>query len=220
MDKKWSTKLNRRTVLKGAAAAAAAPTVFNINHTWSKDVMWDGQPFNAGGAVLRMAEWGGFLGGVGPQISAAELREGLQLQDRVGLVFPLVREIRRRRTEEPALRDRQLESQGHVPDGARRRLLPAARRRAAQHPRGRQSLGFRQGDGARHHLGLRPLHLRLPHRHDRCADQEIRRFLAAVAGRQTRHLRHHQRTADDAVRHRLRDLSARTSTISRPATRR
>jgi len=60
MDKKWSTKLNRRTVLKGAAAAAAAPTMFNINHTWSKDVMWDGQPFNAGGAVLRMAEWGGF----------------------------------------------------------------------------------------------------------------------------------------------------------------
>jgi spermidine/putrescine-binding protein len=60
MDKKWSTKLSRRTVLKGAAAAAAAPTMFNINHTWSKDVMWDGQPFNAGGAVLRMAEWGGF----------------------------------------------------------------------------------------------------------------------------------------------------------------
>jgi putative spermidine/putrescine transport system substrate-binding protein len=60
MDKKWSTELSRRTVLKGAAAAAATPTLFNINHAWSKDVMWDGQPFNANGAVLRMAEWGGF----------------------------------------------------------------------------------------------------------------------------------------------------------------
>ena len=60
MDKKWSTKLSRRTVLKGAAAAAAALDLFNINHAWSKDVMWDGQPFDAGGAVLRMAEWGGF----------------------------------------------------------------------------------------------------------------------------------------------------------------
>jgi len=39
MDKKWSTKLSRRTVLKGAAAAAAAPTMFSINHTWSKDFL-------------------------------------------------------------------------------------------------------------------------------------------------------------------------------------
>ncbi len=51
---------SRRSVLKGAASAAAAVGLFNINHAWSKDVLWDGKPFNAGGAVLRMAEWGGF----------------------------------------------------------------------------------------------------------------------------------------------------------------
>ena len=100
MDKKWSTEFSRRTVLKGAAAAAAAPTMFNINHAWSKDVMWDGQPFNAGGAVLRMAD-GADSGRSRSAISAAELREGLQLQDHLGFVLPVVCEIRRRRTENP-----------------------------------------------------------------------------------------------------------------------
>jgi putative spermidine/putrescine transport system substrate-binding protein len=55
-----ATGPSRRTVLKGALAASAAATLFNINHAWSKDVVWDGQPFDAGGAELRMAEWGGF----------------------------------------------------------------------------------------------------------------------------------------------------------------
>ena len=62
MVDKSNTNLNRRTVLKGAAAAAASTSVFNfnINHSWSKDVSWDGKPFDAGGAELHMAEWGGF----------------------------------------------------------------------------------------------------------------------------------------------------------------
>jgi putative spermidine/putrescine transport system substrate-binding protein len=60
MDDKSETKVSRRDVLKGAAAAAAAPSVFNINHAWSKDVIWDGKPFDAGGAELQMGEWGGF----------------------------------------------------------------------------------------------------------------------------------------------------------------
>ena len=49
MGDKSKTKVSRRTVLKGVVAAAAAPSVFNINHAWSKDVVWDGKPFNAGG---------------------------------------------------------------------------------------------------------------------------------------------------------------------------
>ncbi len=60
MDKIAKSKVSRRTVLKGAAAAAAGASVFSINHAWSKDVMWDGKPFDAGGATLRIAEWGGF----------------------------------------------------------------------------------------------------------------------------------------------------------------
>ena len=59
MNDKNETKLSRRSVLAGATAAAAAP-LFNINHAWSKDVLWDGQPFDAGGQTLRIAEWGGF----------------------------------------------------------------------------------------------------------------------------------------------------------------
>jgi putative spermidine/putrescine transport system substrate-binding protein len=60
MNDKRKTKLSRRAVVKGGVAAAAAPALFNINHAWSKDVTWDGKPFDAGGAELHMAEWGGF----------------------------------------------------------------------------------------------------------------------------------------------------------------
>src|SRR5271165_5425702 len=60
MDKKFETKVSRRTALKGVAAVAASATLFNINHAWSKDVLWDGKAFDAGGATLRIAEWGGF----------------------------------------------------------------------------------------------------------------------------------------------------------------
>lgn len=52
---------NRRSVLKMGAAAATLP-LFNINHGWSKDVIFDGQAFDAGGAVLRLGEWGGQWG--------------------------------------------------------------------------------------------------------------------------------------------------------------
>jgi len=57
--KKPDMKLNRRSLLKGTATVAAAG-VFNINHSWSQEVKWDGKPFDAGGATLRIAEWGGF----------------------------------------------------------------------------------------------------------------------------------------------------------------
>jgi putative spermidine/putrescine transport system substrate-binding protein len=55
----------RRRFLKGTAsvgvgAAAAKLPLFNINHAWSQDVTYDGGVFDAGGAVFRLAEWGGF----------------------------------------------------------------------------------------------------------------------------------------------------------------
>jgi putative spermidine/putrescine transport system substrate-binding protein len=65
-SKKTTTKgLNRRDLLKAGAAvgAVAASTkfgLFNINHAWSQDVHWDGQPFDAGGASVIVGEWPGF----------------------------------------------------------------------------------------------------------------------------------------------------------------
>ena len=47
MNDKPRTSLSRRTLLQGTATAAAAASVFNINHAWSKDVVWDGKPFDA-----------------------------------------------------------------------------------------------------------------------------------------------------------------------------
>ena len=56
--------LSRRNFLKSTAAAGAVAagsvSMFNINHAWSKDVMWDGEVFDAGGARFRLAEWPGF----------------------------------------------------------------------------------------------------------------------------------------------------------------
>lgn len=62
-DATGKTKLSRRSLLRGAAGTAAlagTACLFNINHSWAKDVLWDGQPFDAGGATLRINEWGGF----------------------------------------------------------------------------------------------------------------------------------------------------------------
>lgn len=52
--------VSRRKVLAGAGAAAAGVHLFNINHAWSQDVQYDGEVFDAGGASLPIAEWGGF----------------------------------------------------------------------------------------------------------------------------------------------------------------
>jgi putative spermidine/putrescine transport system substrate-binding protein len=67
MMTKWTRRLNgqrlgRRRFLEGATALGAAGTLplFNINHAWSQDVTYDGEVFDAGGAVLNIAEWGGF----------------------------------------------------------------------------------------------------------------------------------------------------------------
>jgi putative spermidine/putrescine transport system substrate-binding protein len=54
--------ISRRKLLKHSAAASfgASLPLFNINHAWSQDVHFDGQPFDAGGATLNVGEWGGF----------------------------------------------------------------------------------------------------------------------------------------------------------------
>lgn len=55
--------LTRRSLLKTVASSAALAgpvSLFNINHAWAKDVVWDGEPFDAGGATIRINEWGGF----------------------------------------------------------------------------------------------------------------------------------------------------------------
>lgn len=56
-------ELTRRRFLKGAGGtlvAASALPLFNINHAWSQEVTYDGGVFDAGGATLNLAEWGGF----------------------------------------------------------------------------------------------------------------------------------------------------------------
>lgn len=63
-DSRIERPLSRRKLLSYAStgAAAAASTqlpLFNINHAWSQDVYYDGEVFDAGGAVVRLAEWGG-----------------------------------------------------------------------------------------------------------------------------------------------------------------
>ena len=51
--------ITRRRLLGTAAAAAGSLPLFNINHSWSQDVHYAGEVFDAGGASIRIAEWGG-----------------------------------------------------------------------------------------------------------------------------------------------------------------
>lgn len=53
---------DRRGALKKSlalGAAASVPNLFYINHAWSQDVAYDGEVFDAGGAVINIGEWGG-----------------------------------------------------------------------------------------------------------------------------------------------------------------
>ena len=55
-------KHSRRSILKGGVALGTAvtlPNMFYINHAWAQDVVYDGGTFDAGGATLNVAEWGG-----------------------------------------------------------------------------------------------------------------------------------------------------------------
>ena len=55
-------KHSRRSILKGGVALGAAatiPNMFYINHAWAQDVVYDGGTFDAGGATINVAEWGG-----------------------------------------------------------------------------------------------------------------------------------------------------------------
>ena len=51
----------RRTILNGGASLGAATALSApfINHAWAQDVMYKGEVFDAGGATLNVAEWGG-----------------------------------------------------------------------------------------------------------------------------------------------------------------
>ena len=63
MSKKNKVNNSRRKFIKDTAiltAAASTLPLFNINHAWSQDVVFDGEPFDAGGAELKLGEWGGF----------------------------------------------------------------------------------------------------------------------------------------------------------------
>ena len=63
MSKKNKINNSRRKFIKDTAiltAAASTLPLFNINHAWSQDVVFDGEPFDAGGAELKLGEWGGF----------------------------------------------------------------------------------------------------------------------------------------------------------------
>ena len=62
-SKKIKSKQSRRKFIKNTAvltAAASTLPLFNINHAWSQDVIFDGEPFDSNGATLLLGEWGGF----------------------------------------------------------------------------------------------------------------------------------------------------------------
>ena len=54
--KKTRSKQSRRKFLKTTAVLTAASSLplFNINHAWSQDVVFDGQPFDANVATLLL----------------------------------------------------------------------------------------------------------------------------------------------------------------------
>ena len=103
MNNTFETNVTRRTALKGVAAVAASATLFNINHAWSKDVLWDGKAFDAGGATLRIAEWGGFWEELVRKYVLPDFEKQYNCKISWDFRIPVVPQIHSRRPEEPLL---------------------------------------------------------------------------------------------------------------------
>ncbi len=176
MDEKSKTKLSRRTVLKGAAAAAAVDE--RVQH---QSRLVEGRGLGRQAVRRRRrrrcASPNGAVSGKSrsANICCPTSRRTTIARSPGIPAFPWFPKFSAGGPKAPFCDVANWNLEGHVPDRARGRLLPAARRRAAQHPQRRQPLGFRQGHRPRHHLGLWTLHLRLPHRPDRRAHQEASR---------------------------------------------
>ena len=79
--------LSRRTLLKTGAAATGV-SLFNINHVWSQDVSYDGGVFDAGGAVLNIAGWGGYWEETQNKLVLDQFQKDFNCQIRYDSTFP------------------------------------------------------------------------------------------------------------------------------------
>lgn len=79
--------LTRRTLLK-AGAATAGISLFNINHAFSQDVAYDGGVFDAGGAVLNIAGWGGYWEETQNKLVLDQFQKDFNCQIRYDSTFP------------------------------------------------------------------------------------------------------------------------------------
>lgn len=78
--------LRRRDVLALGTAAAVSP--FFINHAWSKDVTYAGEVFDAKGATLRLAEWGGPWGALVHKYLLDEFKKDFNCQIEYDSTWP------------------------------------------------------------------------------------------------------------------------------------
>lgn len=77
----------RRGLLKTGAAAAGV-SLFNIGHSWAQDVTYDGEVFDAGGAVLNIAEWGGYWKETQDKLLLDQFQKDFNCQIRYDSTFP------------------------------------------------------------------------------------------------------------------------------------
>ena len=184
MEDKMQSGIDRRSVLKGAAAAAGV-SLFNINHSWSKDVLWDGHPFDAGGADV--ATW---RSGVGSGRSrsgnscCSDFEKDFNCKIAWDSAFPWFPKFAAGGPEGsvPTTLANWNLARTCIKTARAGDYYPSPRRRAAKHSQTPTNLwDFAKVDRTRNHLGLRALYLRLPHRFGRRADQVVHGFLACAS---------------------------------------
>jgi len=107
-----------------ATPAAAAPLQATPEqHPATQDVYWDGQVFDAGGAVLNLGDWPGFWQDMQHLNLINQFQKDFNCTVQYDSFMALVPEVRRGRAAEPTARRHELEHARTVQDGSRRGLF-------------------------------------------------------------------------------------------------
>ena len=123
IEKFCSIRVSRRGLAAGAAATLAARQGWEARAQDSPPVVYDGETFDAGGATLRVASWGGFWQEIERTYLLDQFQKDFNCTVQYDQRLALVPQVRRRRRGQPTVRRHDLEPARAV-SGPRKRARP------------------------------------------------------------------------------------------------
>ena len=209
--------LTRRRLLGTAAAAAGSLPLFNINHSWSADVHYAGEVFDAGGASIRIAEWGGPWGELVHKHLLNQFAEDFNCSIEYDSSWPWFPKFVAGGPSSPPFAI----TNWNLPEmfktaGAGDYFVPIDELRANV-PNTNDVWPFRVQQRRWRDLGVRPVRICVPHGPGRSRADGFHVVLGGSLCRQARHLHHVQHPPDGVLRDRRACVSPAISMTWMPA---